>query len=62
MLDAVIDRLDEEELGLVVNELTILLFVDDMGGPDAPGRIEKGLSHLAAKGKKAPPGQAGPPA
>ena len=58
VLDAVVDDLDEEEPGLVVDGVAILLLVDDVGGRDALDGVEQGVGHLTGKGGDI--GQGGP--
>ena len=61
VLDAVVDSLNEEVPGLVVDELAVLLLMDDVGGRDALDGVEQGIGYLARRRRRCRPGRAGLP-
>ena len=53
MLDAVVDDLDEEAAGLVVESVAVFLLMDDVVGRDALDGVEEGGTHIAGEGGEA---------
>jgi hypothetical protein len=54
VFDALVDDLDEEAAGLVIEGVAVFLLVDDMVGRDALDGVEKGGATSLAKAERLP--------